>query len=378
MNKKTLTIILVTLIVASLLSLIFYRNYQPIPNGQDSIKIGSIIPLTGESANWGANLKNGMELAKDEINSNGGIQEKKIEVIYEDSKGDAATGTSAINKLITADRVDMIAGDTISSVILAIAPIVEQNKKPLIGFGESTAITDAGDYIFRNWNSAASDITVTSDYAINHSKKIVVLTQNDAYGQSAKKLILDKLNNKVTIVHQEEFAKGQTDFRTILSKFKDKDYDGIYLACFYQEAMNLLKQYKELNMKSVNIYGISSWEENILIDFVKANFPNRVFYGYPLPPDGNSQIVKNFIENYTKRYGKKPEILADNGYDSIYMFKKAIELANSTDGEKVKDALYQIKDFDGASGKMSFDKNGDVDKPFGIKTIGTDGSVWVK
>ena len=345
---------------------------------KEEIKIGAILPLTGESAFWGINIKNGIELGVEEINNNGGVQGKTINIIYEDTKGDGKTGTEAIHKLITTDKVQAVIGDVISSVILAVAPIMEKNKIPLIGFGESVAITDAGDYIFRNWNSAASDIKITSEYAAQHSNKMIVFSQNDAYGKSAKRLMQDYLvKNNIQIVFQSEFNKGESDFRTLITQFKNLDFDGIYMAGFHEEAIIFLKQCKELNVKSVNIYGVSSWEENTLIDFIKANYTDKVFYGYPLPPESNSTVVKSFTVDFQKKYNKAPEILCDNGYDAIYQFKYAIEKAGAYDGEKIKDALYTLKDFEGASGKMSFDKNGDVDKPFGMKVITANGAEWL-
>ena len=246
---------------------------------KEEIKIGAILPLTGESAFWGINIKNGIALGVEEINNNGGVQGKTINIIYEDTKGDGKTGTEAIHKLITTDNVQAVIGDVISSVILAVAPITEKNKIPLISFGESVAITYAGDYIFRNWNSAASDIKITSEYAAQYSKKMIVLSQNDAYGKSAKGLMQDYLaKNNVQIVFQSEFNKGESDFRTLITQFKNLDFDGIYMAGFYEEAITFLKQCKELNVKFVNIYGVSSWEENTLIDFIKANYPDKVFY----------------------------------------------------------------------------------------------------
>lgn len=344
----------------------------------DVIKIGSVIPLTGENAFWGSNIKNGVDLAVDEINRNRGILGKKIEVVYEDTQGKPTIGTQAVSKLISADKVQAIIGDVISTVILAVAPIVEKNKVVLIGFGESAEITNAGDYIFRNWNSAASDAKITGEYAAKHSKKMVVFSQNDAFGKSAKSLFVQEIKRRnVDIVVEDEFAKGQTDFRTLIAKIKPLKFDAIYVASFHQEALAFLRQYKEMGLPGVNIYGVSSWEEGLLIDFIKINFPGKVFYGYPRPPDPTDPVVARFVANYESRYGKRPEILCDNGYDALYMLKYGIEKAGAYNGERIKAALYTLTDFHGASGTMSFDRNGDVDKPFGLKTITESGAGWV-
>ncbi len=343
------------------------------------IKIGAILPLTGESAFWGENIKNGIDLAVDEINQKCGILSKKVVFFYEDTQGQPAVGTQAVSELISIRKVQCIIGDVISSVILAVAPIMERNKCVLLGFGESAEITNAGDYIFRNWNSAASDAEITGDFATKHSNAVVVLSQNDAFGKSAKELFVSKLREKnINIVMDEVFSKGETDYRTILSKLQTLEYDGLYIASFHQDALLLLRQYKELGLRAVNIYGVSSWEEGTLISFLKTNFAGQVFFGYPKPPDPNNPVVVQFRSKYKARYDKEPEILCDNGYDAVYMLKYGIEKAGRYNGQSIKDALYTLQDFHGTSGEMSFDRNGDVHKPFGLKTVTLDGLQWLE
>ncbi|MFH1371607.1 MAG: ABC transporter substrate-binding protein [Planctomycetota bacterium] len=206
------------------------------------IKIGAILPLTGESAFWGENIKNGIELAVDEINQKGGILGKKVAILYEDTQGQPAVGTQVVSKLISIHKVQCIIGDVISSVMLAVAPIMERNKCVLLGFGESAEITNAGDYIFRNWNSVASDAEITGDFAAKHSHAVVVLSQNDAFGKSAKELFVSELRKKnVKIVMDEVFSKGETDYRAILTKLQTLEYDGLYIASFHQDTLEPIR-----------------------------------------------------------------------------------------------------------------------------------------
>lgn len=343
------------------------------------IKIGAILPLTGESAFWGENIKKGIDLAVDEINQEGGILGGKITILYEDTQGKPAVGTQAVSELISIHNVQCVIGDVISSVILAVSPIMERNKCVLLGFGESAEITNAGDYIFRNWNSAASDAEITGDFAAKHSHAVVVLSQNDAFGKSAKDLFVSELRkNNVKVVMDEVFSKGETDYRTILAKLRTLEYDGLYIASFHQDTLVLLRQYKELGLRTVNIYGVSSWEEGTLIAFLKTNFAGHVFFGYPKPPDPNATVVVEFRSKYKTKYQKEPEILCDNGYDAVYMLKFGIDKAGSYNSQLIKDALYTLQDFKGASGNMSFDQNGDVHKPFGLKTVTANGLQWLE
>ena len=344
---------------------------------EGQIEIGCLIPLTGGDAFWGKNIQNGVELAREEINQDGGILGKDVAIVYEDSRSDPRTGTDAVNKLIAVHDVQCIVGDTISSVILAVAPILERNQVVLLGFGESAEITNAGDYIFRNWNSAASDAKITGQFASEQADQFVVLSQNDAFGKSAKNLFVEQLKQSgAQVVFEDQFSKDQTDFKTLLTKIRGMEYDAIYIASFHPQALLLLRQAKELNLKETLIFGVSSWEEQTFIEFAAENYPNRVFYGYPKPPDPNSEAVKHFREAYGKKYNKAPEILCDNGYDALMMLRAAITSAGKYEGESIKDALYTLGEFEGSSGTMFFDRNGDVHKPFGLKIITPEGAVW--
>ncbi len=121
------------------------------PTESEEIKIGAVLPLTGDGAKYGQSAKSGLDLAVEEINANGGIKGKFINVIYEDTKMEPKEGTSAVLKLLTIEKVPAIIGAMASSVTLAIAPIAEENKVVLLSpVSSSPLITDAGDYIFRN------------------------------------------------------------------------------------------------------------------------------------------------------------------------------------------------------------------------------------
>jgi branched-chain amino acid transport system substrate-binding protein len=375
---KVLISLLVIIIAFAAFIAGYYLCNRKNGDQKESIKIGAILALSGESGMWGKNTQNGAELAVEEINANGGLLGRKLEIVYEDSKGNPNDAVAGVNKLISANKVQSIIGDVTSSNILAVAPICEKNKVILLNFGVAADITKAGDYIFRNWNSSASDAKFTSSFAIKNYKKIVVLNQNDSYGQSSKDSFINELSGKaVEIVYTGAFDRGQTDFRTLLNSFKSKSYDAIYVASYYKEALNILKQIKTLNVPFKAVLGTSEWEESSLTDFAKANYPGKIFYGYPLPPDSSIPIRKHFVEAYTKKFQKQPEILSDNGYDAILMLKYGIEKAGEYDATNIKDALYTLKDFQGASGLMSFDSNGDVDKPFGLRSITAQGLIWV-
>ncbi len=149
------------------------------------IKIGAILPLTGSAAPYGENAKRGIELALTEINAAGGIQGSRIRVLFEDSRTDPKEAVSALNKLYSTHGVRYIIGDINSSGVLAMAPIAEKNKIILLSPGASNPkISDAGEYIFRNWHSDALEGQVDAEHAYSKMnwRTAAVLYVDAAYG----------------------------------------------------------------------------------------------------------------------------------------------------------------------------------------------------
>ena len=347
----------------------------------DDIVIGTVLSLTKESKLWGQNTLKGARLAVDEINSDGGILGRKLVI---DDSGDSESNPNgavrAVKSMLAKKQVKVIIGDVMSSNTIAIAPFAEKAQKILLNFCVAIELTHAGDYIFRNWNSAISDAQSTARVASQKAKDIVVIYQNDAYGTSLKDEFLKLVQQAgVKVVLESSFDPRSLDFTTLVTSIKSlENYDGIYMASYYGEALSFVKHYSELKGKIVPLFGTSEWEAPEFIDYIAKNYSGEVFYGYPSPPDENDVVRKRFLESYRQMYNEEPGILTDNGYDAIFQIKEAIEIAGAYDSTLVKDALYKVKDFKGASGEMSFDANGDVNKPFGIRTITGEGVAWIE
>lgn len=344
----------------------------------NEIKIGAILPLTGSGAKYGQSAKNGIELALEEINESGGINGNIIKVIYEDSKLEPKEGISAIRKFLTIEKVPAIIGAMASSVTLAIAPIAEENKIVLLSPTSSSAdITDAGDYIFRNTYSDIYEGGRMASYVYVHKKyhRVGILHINNDFGVGLSRNFTERfeeLGGKVVIT--ESYEQDATDFRSQLSKVEQTNPDAIYLVG-YSEMGTILRQAKELRIETPFFSCILFEDPKILETAGEA--ADGVFYAFPAyNPDSGSEHISKFVQAFEKKYGKKPNIYAASSYDSMKILAKAMEQGGfSSNG--IKEALYSIKDFQGVTGKTSFDQNGDVTKPIGIKQVNNGEFVWV-
>lgn len=346
---------------------------------QGEIKIGAILPLTGDAAKYGEAAKRGIELAIKEINAIGGISGKKIRIMYEDDQANPNLGVSAFYNLITRERVSVILGPLPSSVTLAVAPIAEKNRIVLLSPASSTpAITEAGDYIFRNVASDQFEGAAMAEFVYNELffKKIAIIYINNDFGVGLKdsfKKKFEELGGE--IIATEAFEQGATDFRTQLLKVKSVNPEGIYLVG-YKEMGRVLKQAGELGIKS-QFLSFAMFEDPEILK-IAGNTAEGVYYSFrSYDPRGEEEHVTKFVKNFRNQYDMEPDIFAALSYDATRIIALAMKKGGFT-SERIKEALYTISDFPGVTGKLSFDENGDVIGTNSIKMVRDGEFVWYK
>jgi branched-chain amino acid transport system substrate-binding protein len=337
---------------------------------EDVVKIGAILPLTGSAAIWGQNVKRGIDLAKDKLNSMGGVNDSKIVLLYEDSEGKPEKSVSAFQKIFTTDKPIAIIGDVASSSVLAMAPLANRNKIVILSPGASNPdITNAGDYVFRNWHSDAAEGSYLAEISLYklHMKKIAIIYVNNGYGKGLENVFSKKFTEiGGQIVESEAFEQGATDFRSQLTKIKAVNPDGIFLPGYPKEIPEVLKQSKSLNVNKQFLCP-SAFEDQQTLDLA-GNSANGVIYDYPKQGDTSKSYVKEFYSDYFKKYNISPGALSDNGYDALMLIVEAIKIKGMS-REQIKEGLYSIKDYPGVAGNTTFDENGDIKKEFILKTV---------
>lgn len=363
--RVSLVAILAVILVGSLFLINGCKKKEP-----EVIKIGAILPLTGNLSEVGENAKNGILLALEDSNEKYKANGKNFKILIEDSKTNPKDAVNAFNKLVNIDKVKFIIGEISSSATLAIASIAEQNKILVISPGASSPkLTESGEYIFRTWHSTAyeGDYFAKFLYKGPNVKKVGILFINNEYGVGIKDKFSETFESAGgRILFVESFEQNQTDFRPILTKIKElsKQVDGIYLVSYYKEAGLLIKQARELKINN-NFFCSDAIQDQKLIE-IGGKAVEGLIYPHAKTPD--TLVAKSFQSKHEGRFGKKYGPTSDTAYDAFSLIASAInEVGYNT--LAVKDFLLNIKDFDSASGKITFDKNGDVLKEMEIKTI---------
>lgn len=325
-------------------------------SGSSTIKVGGVAPLSGGVAVYGVECKNGIDLAIEEINAAGGINGKTLEFICEDDEGDPAKSVNAYKKLVTNDGVEYVIGSLTSGCTIALTNLAQNQKILQIApAATATAVTDAGNYIFRACfidpfqgrvggkfafeNLSAKKAAILYDIGNDYS---VGLTENFEYE-------FTKLGG--SIVSKESYATGDKDFNAQLTKIKAAKPDVVYLPDYYGTVALIAKQLRAQGIDTP-IVGADGW------DGLTENAGDEVLNGYysnHYAEDSDSPAVQKFVGSFKAKYNKSPNSFAALGYDSVYMLKDAILKAGTTDGEKVR-AAFETTDGDYVTGHITFDE----------------------
>ncbi len=365
-NKIIIGIIIVIIVIAG----IWYGLTRK-PAEKEPIKIGFIGAVTGNFAAIADPIKKAVVLAAEEINNSGSIKGRQIEMIYEDGKCNGKDAASAAQKLITIDGVKIIIGGLCSGETLGAAPIAETAKVILFSPGSgSPDITNAGDYIFRNFPSDASSGKKMAEIAIQKNlKKVAILAENADYSQAVKKVFLNRFKELGgTIVSEESFSSQAIDLRTPITKIKSSHPEAIYLIPnsvitaeiaikqFHELGLNMQLLTNDVVTTGDTLKNLGSLLEGVL--FAEPAF------------DENKPQTKEFLDKYQKKYGSisVPPVYLATAYDAVYILKEMIE-KYGTDTEKIKSGLYSIKNREGTAGILTIDANGDAILEYTIKTI---------
>jgi len=364
-SKVLITIIALIIVIAIGAGLFFGTRTKKEP---EVYKVGAILPLTGDAAPWGNNVKKGIDLAIEEANATGGINGKKITVIYEDSKALAKEGVTAINKLIFTDKVPVILDDCVSSVALATVPIASKNQVVMISAGSTNPkLSGISPYFFRVWNSDSEEGLFSARYAYEKLgiRKAAILYIENEYGQGLKDVFsqqFQKVGGNIVLV--ESFKQEVIDFKSQLTKIKGSKPDIIYLVSNAQEIPVILKQAREQGI-GVPFLGTVAFEDPAIIQ--KAGEASEGII-YPFPSEPSGEPVQKFKNAYKQKYGEAPGIACDTGYDIARLTLYAIREGGYS-GPAIQRILAGIKEWKGASGLITFDENGDVHKPMLMKTV---------
>lgn len=333
---------------------------------QEPIYIGVSIPLTGQFASYGNDLKEAIELGREEINQTGGVGGRPLEFVYADSEGDPQTSKRIARKFTEDARIIAEIGDFSSSCSMAAQPLY--HRAGMVQFSPTSShagFAPGSPYSFSVSGTSQGQSSAVARIAVErlHKTKLAVLYQNTDWGIAEQQAFVDeakRLNAEMVAV--EPYLKELTDFTPALAKLQAAQPELLYLCSLYEDGALISTQRHHIGWNNVVVLGAGPLHSQELLDIggeaVEGLLTSTSFF----PEDPRPQI-QGFVQRYQARYNHAPNLFAAQAYDVIHIIANAVKQAG-TDRQKLRDAIAKTKDYPGAIGNITFSEYGDIQKQY--------------
>ncbi len=352
----------------------------------ETIIIGVFEPLTGANAVDGELEKQGIDLAYElypKATING--REIPVELKYVDNKSDKIEAENAAKKLVDDFGADIVLGSWGSSNSIAAGPIFKKAQVPAIGTSCTNPLVTLGnEYYFRVCYTDPFQGKVMANYAFKEGgyRKIAVIQEvSNIYSVTLAKIFMENFKlltadeNSITSVGN--YNAGDNDFSAQLTAIKNSDAQAIFFPGNYTESALIMKQARQLGI-TIPFLGGDTWENPEVVKIAGDAAEGAVYSSFYDPAAPLTDRTAEFLDAFTKKYGE--DTLAAGvtalGFDAYLLAIETIEKAESVDGPTLKETLSATKNFEGATGYVTLDENGDAVKPAVIKTIQGDKFVY--
>lgn len=334
--------------------------------GNKTIKLGVIVPLTGEEALYGQSVKNGIELAVEDYNAKGGILGAKIETVVYDDKADPVKAVNAFEKLANKDEVDAVIGGILTSTAMAVAPLSQKYNLPTITpTATNKDITKGYKTLFRAGYTNDFQGRGLAQFAydqLNARRAAVIYNIEKDYSIELANTFKAAFEKKgASVVNYEGYTADTKDFSSIITNIKDADADVLFIPEYYSTAAQIIKQVKQAGLH-IELLGTNGWEgwervENGEEIFEGGYFSNQYAVDEPRPQN------RYFLQRYRKKYKETPNASAALGSDAAVILLEAMKKAGTTESNKIIEWLESIR-LQGVTGSITFYKEHDP-----IKTL---------
>lgn len=330
----------------------------------NDILIGVQTPTTGSEAKMGQDMNNAIQLASDEINAKGGINGKKIKLVFADDAADPQTATAAANKLVSQGVVAVVGGYA-SGATLPASGVYHNAGIPMVVTAANSAKIPAQGYkeIFLVNGTTVHQGQAASDYMVSKlgAKRIAIVHDNSAFAKDLAEITKKAVQEKGgEVVAFEAVNPEEKDFTSLLTKLKTAKPDATYWTAYYAAGGLLIKQFKQLGVPGKIGVGDGA-NDKTLIDIAGKQAAEGTFVTTSPTPEFVPS-AKSFIDSYTSKFKADPGPYSALSYDGMRLLADAIARANSTDKAAIVKALKETKGFKTFGGDVSFKEDGTLEK----------------
>lgn len=344
------------------------------PAQGEPYRIGIILPMTGTTADYGADFDRGALLAEEEINAAGGIGGRPIKLIHGDSKNSPKDGVAEFKRLVEIEQVAAVIS-TMTGVIVPQFPLSRETGTPMICVGAITPeIRKGGPTVFSNYPLADDEEKEIAEFIIKTlgHKTAAIISENSSYGKTLSTIFIEEFKKLGgTILAEEVIEKGGRDFRSQITRIAAQNPPVTVVYAYYAEGGLIVRQAAELGLKTQFI-SHGSIQNQSFAD-IAGPAADGFISGSPRWDDDAAE-VKAFVARYQKRYNKSPDLYGPYFYDAVRLYAAAIQKGGYS-REGIVKGLKELKDFPGINGRMGFDHGNVVLLP--LRFVKMEGGKWV-
>jgi len=328
----------------------------------EPVRIGAVVSRSGAAAAFGEEVSRGFDLAVAEINAGGGVRGRDLSLVYRDDSTSPEVGLTVMRDLVEKEHLRIVLGAVSSSVTLQLAPYCERKRVLLLSPSASAPqLTGAGEYVFRTYPSDVFEGASMADFARDLGlDRVAILAVDSDYGASLAAVFSERFRAAGgSVVALLTFPEGDTkaieDAVAALSGLSPR---GVYVPAYAGDLATVLGLLRPAASHPI-VLGTSS----VTADLVRVAGPAADNLVFPMPgfdADSDGPAVYAFATAYRLRYGTAPDVYAAYAYDALHVLATAAERAGSWEVDDVRDALLSIDHYEGVTGHLAFDRNGDV------------------
>lgn len=336
-----------------------------------AVKIGAILPMSGEFKSYGKELLYGINLKIDEINKAGGIDGRKLKLTLLDNESKANKTAVAMRKMAD-NKIYIVIGAYSTASTLSLKADAEKYKITVVApTATNDLITERNEYVFRSCFSDSYQGKVLGHYAVKHKKltKIGMMLNMDedgTYSRDLGKATCDSIAaNGGKVVAKEGYNRNAKTFIPQLQKIMDAGVDGIFIPAYQEETATMIKEARELGYRGC-IFGGDGWDEKSVLDQISP-LPGKCFYSTMFAVSYDTPQTRKFLALVKQQTRLEPTLCQAQGYDTVGIIAEAVK--NSVFDSDIRKALYKISNYPGVTGNITINAERNALKTIFIKEI---------
>ena len=352
-----------------------------VKTADDKVRVGAVMSLTGDTAQYGLSALNGARMAIEEANASGGVAGRRVELIVQDTRSDSAETDVVVRRLAREYNVHVLVGEIVSSRSLAAARAAQSEGLPMLTpSATSPEVTSPGDFIFRSCYTDAFQGAAVARFAATNlgARRAAMLVQSDQrYSQELAAFIREAFVRRGgEVVAVQEYREGAADFSAQLVELSASRPDVVFVPGYYLEAGLLARQARALGLDAPFVGG-DGWDSPRLYEIGGQALAGDFFSTHFSAEDPDPQ-VQRFVADYRRLFGSTPDSFAATAYDAARIVLDAIARAPTLERRAIRDALASTKDFAGVTGTVTFNAERNAVKSVVVVRIGENGKQSVE